>query len=134
MFMAWLEQRSQEDLDAWENGCRADDVRNRFVLPYLRNMLRERAVARVFDLGRGTGYVSRTLAENAVPSTVVWTLLDHDGLALEYARSLWPPTVPAEFLRCDIAALASYAGPRADLVVVCYSILDFPSLKEAFQG
>lgn len=132
--MERLEQKTFEDLDAWEAGCLTDDARNAFVLPYLRKLLRERVIAHVLDLGCGTGYVSRALVQDPGAPEMSWTLLDQDKRALEYARSRWPPSQPAQFLECDVAALGGYDGQKADLVIICYSMLEFVSLKQSMQG
>ncbi|HYM45214.1 MAG TPA: class I SAM-dependent methyltransferase [Solirubrobacteraceae bacterium] len=88
--------RAARDPDAWEQGCATDKVRNEVVIPHLADVLCSLRARSVLDLGSGTGYITRVLAQAPWATGISWTLVDIDEQLLRYALASMSSSLAAE--------------------------------------
>lgn len=75
---------------AWDDGCRADPIRNQFLVPKLIALLTQERPATILDVGTGTGYIPRQL-DGFLEHRPEWTLVDTDPERMEVAAQRKPP-------------------------------------------
>lgn len=115
------------DPEAWESGSKLDEARNNFVIPLLRDLIGSRAAKRVIDVGSGTGYVSRTLANMDRPA-VHFTLLDSSEPMSMFARSATGDDDNFEVVCSDVESYSQVAPAAFDFCFSAYTVLEIEEL------
>ena len=118
------------DPERWEEGCRQDDVRNRIVVPDLLDRLNRIGPRLIADVGSGTGYVSRVVAERYPHKDVRWVLLENDPHMLQFSADLTAGQAGIEPIPYDILGVDDGWVGRFDFAFSCFSSLDFGMGRE----
>lgn len=80
---------SLSDALAWEKGCRADLMRNEFLIPTLIELFRIERPSAILDIGTGTGYIPRSI-HDGLDYRPAWTLVDLDVERLRFMEQCKP--------------------------------------------
>lgn len=117
----------------WEQGCRDDHIRNNLIVPELVALIERLRPATIVDLGAGTGYVARAVDE-ALTYRAKWTLIDNDLARLTVARENAANSMVVTYIKDDIRLLDDNKlnGDKFDLVLLCFTPLEFSSLQLLF--
>lgn len=123
---------SQSNPAAWERGCRADLVRNEFVIPEITKILEEFRPETILDIGSATGYVPRSIAAQ-LTFAPKWALLDSDEERLRLAVELWGDDPKMSVICGDVIAGEVPKAPF-DVVLVTFTLLEIGDLQSAIQA
>jgi len=125
--------RAAFDPTAWDAGCASDPVRNDVVLPHLLASIQAARASRVIDMGSGTGYLTRKLAEQA--RTIHWVLLDSNPGLLELAAKSIRPNAHTSALHFDLTeSHSTFPSPPADFAFAVFTFLEFPLASVVVQN
>lgn len=119
--------RAAFDPSVWDAGCASDPVRNDVVLPHLLASIQAARASRVIDLGSGTGYLTRKLAEQARTAQIYWVLLDSNPGLLDLAAKSTRPNSHTSALQFDLTeSHSAFPSPSADFAFAAFTFLEFP--------
>jgi trans-aconitate methyltransferase len=120
----------QEALN-WEQGCRTDQVRNRFIIPAIIKHFNALRPARILDIGCGTGYVPRTI-DAGLSYRPHWTLLDINEARLKLSDALCPDAMQHSTMCCDVTAYA--ADSPFDAATLTYTMMEIPEPQSCLSA
>jgi Trans-aconitate methyltransferase len=111
----------------WDVGCANDEIRNRFVIPFLSSVLRRFRPSTVADVGCGSGYIIRALAAQEWAASVHWRLIDSSQRMLDYASTRMPASAQYTAIAADLLLdIGTDSWPRSSAVVSTFTLLEFP--------
>jgi trans-aconitate methyltransferase len=111
----------------WDTGCANDEIRNRFVIPFLSSVLREFRPSTVADVGCGSGYIIRALAAQEWAAAVHWRLIDRSQRMLDYASTRMPASAQHTAIAADLLLdIGTDSLPISSAVVSTFTLLEFP--------
>lgn len=120
---------------SWEQGCHDDPVRNEVVVPELVELIERLRPRTIVDLGAGTGYVARKV-DAVLGYKPDWTLVDSDQGRLSISQTRATADMRVAYVEDDITLVAAgkLAGVKFDLVLLCFTMLEFTSTRAAFKS
>lgn len=111
--------------DLWEAGCRTDPIRNSFVVPYLRSAVGRLKPRDLVDIGCGTGYISRAVAERLQHRPLRWHLVDNSPEMLHFAQQRRVAHVETVVHNLNLEEPRwEDPPPASDLGFMAYTLLD----------
>lgn len=110
------------DALAWDTGCRADPLRNDFLIPHLVEILSREKSAKILDVGTGTGYIPRQI-HGLLNHNPEWTLVDTDSERLRVATALSPPELQMKGIVGEIGSLG-LDRDAYDAVLLTFTLLE----------
>lgn len=116
---------SPSTAEQWELGCRADEVRNGFVIPELARILAAVRPATILDVGAGTGYIAREI-NHLIDYAPMWTLIDSDPDRVAVAKSHVSDFMLQEVLHEDVMSLKD--GAKFEAVLVTFTLLEIADI------
>ena len=108
--------------EKWDDGCKADEVRNLFVIPRLISLVNEFRPTRILDVDTGTGYIVRSV-DASVSVALDWTLIDIDAERIKFLESVMPKSVKFEASTIDFTK-SGVKKPPFDLVLLLFTLLE----------
>ena len=129
-----MTERTSDYPGLWERGCTTDEVRNSFVIDTLAKVSGEERGVHFLDIGCGTGYVSRKLAEKIEDRSPAFTLLDRDVEMVQFARAACERYSGIEVVHGDMKQLEKSANRPYDVGFFSYSLLEFADLDAAMSS
>jgi ubiquinone/menaquinone biosynthesis C-methylase UbiE len=92
---------TRQEAERWEAGCKADQLRNAFIVPQIVTRLQAAQPLRIIDVGCGTGYVARAVDDQLVYCPE-WTLLDINSARLQLCDEIRPHKMRHQTVCSDI--------------------------------
>lgn len=117
--------------DDWERGCAADSVRNEFLVPQIVDFLSRVRPESILDVGCLTGYMPRQIDAD-LPYSPLWTLLDCDAEAVEYAKTRIPAGMNARLVNLSFDDFNPSDG--FDAVLLTFTLLEFSDRTGLFDA
>lgn len=120
--------RAASEAKGWEQGSKADPIRNEFVIPVLARLIEIERPTRILDIGTGTGYVPRQI-DLRLSYQPFWTLVDLNRERLELAKSNRLATAPLECVNINILDWPWEIG-RFDAVFATFTLLEIEEIDQ----
>lgn len=118
---------AEAEAAAWERGCKADAIRNEFLIPAITRQFQEDKPNRILDIGTGTGYIPR-MVDVALTYRPHWTLVDLNPSRMALALTLKPESMNLEAVAGDaLIRIGSFAP--FDAALLTFTLLEFRELN-----
>jgi SAM-dependent methyltransferase len=112
-------------ITAWDKWCETDYVRNDIVIPHLKRLITGRIPCTISDVGCGSGYITRRLAQASSGMHLHWVLVDSNRAALAYAHDSMAMLAHVDSFHADLTRqLRGIDIPPADLAFMAFTLLE----------
>jgi SAM-dependent methyltransferase len=118
---------AETDAAAWERGCKADPIRNQFLIPAIARHFQDDKPNRILDIGTGTGYIPR-MVDVALSYRPHWTLVDLNPSRMALAQGLKPESMALDAIAGDALTQIDSFAPF-DAVLLTFTLLEFRELN-----
>ena len=123
----WNVNNETSEAERWEQGSRADEMRNSFIVPEVARIVETHRPKTILDVGAGTGYIARAIHER-LSYQPRWVLLDRNEERLRLATAHRRPDMALEVVAGNVFCWP-LGERRFDAVIITFTLLEIDDIE-----